>query len=146
MKTKKLYLFQIFWYIDIQQVNEGDILIKHCLLFHIISNHFKTLFTEKAHMRLQDVVSDDVINAMTEYNLIGDCVVHLGVELGISISEIRKIMYEFPRDLDGQIHALLIKWRKTSKPKPTIFRLMVALKRTEAAEGLAFLMKTYGVE
>ncbi|CAG2185342.1 unnamed protein product [Mytilus edulis] len=43
---------------------------------------------EKAHIRLQEVPSDDVINALTEQNLIGDCVVHFGIELGLSIVDI----------------------------------------------------------
>lgn len=97
-------------------------------------------------MRLQDVPSDEVIDSLTEKNLIGDCVVHLGIELGRSIEDIRKTMHNFPRDLDGQIHDLLIKWKKTDHPKPTIFWLMNALKRVEAAKGLNFLEKTYGEE
>lgn len=101
---------------------------------------------EKAHSRLQEVPSDDVINALTEQNLIGDCVVHFGIELGLSIVDIGKTMYKFPRDLDGQIHDLLIKWNKTGSVKPTIYRLMVALKRVEAAKGLAFVKKTYEVD
>ncbi|CAC5363359.1 unnamed protein product [Mytilus coruscus] len=101
---------------------------------------------EKAHSRLQVVPSDEVINTLTEKDLIGDCAVHLGIELGLTIVNIRKTMYKFPRDLDGQIHDLLKKWRKTERMKPTIYWLMVALKRVEAAEGLAFLKKTYDVE
>ncbi|XP_076083275.1 uncharacterized protein LOC143054232 [Mytilus galloprovincialis] len=101
---------------------------------------------EKARMRLQDVPSDEVIDSLTEKTLIGDCVVHLGIELGRSIEDIRKTMHNFPKDLDGQIHDLLIKWKKTDHPKPTIFWLMTALRRVEAAKGLNFLEKTYGVE
>lgn len=103
-------------------------------------------FTEKAQSRLQNVPSDEVINTLTEKDLIGDCVVHLGIELGLDIVNIRKTMYKFPRDLDGQIHDLLIKWKKTDTVTPTIYWLMVALKRVEAAQGLAFLKKTYDVE
>lgn len=80
--------------------------------------------------------------------MIGDCVVHLGVELGLTIGNIKEAMFNHPRDLNGQIHALLTKWKKWSKPnspKPTIYRLMIALKRIKAAEGLAFVKSTYGV-
>ncbi|VDI78337.1 Hypothetical predicted protein [Mytilus galloprovincialis] len=100
---------------------------------------------EKAHSRLQDVPSDDVINSLTEKKLIGDCIVHLGVELGLSINSIKETIVNNPRNLYGQIHNLLIKW-KSGKVKPTIYRLIVALKKIEASEGLAFVMKTYGVE
>lgn len=75
--------------------------------------------------------------------------VHLGVELGVSIGKIKEAMFNHPRDLKGQIHALLTQWKQWSKPnsqKPTIYRLMVALKRIKAAEGLAFVKSTYGVE
>ncbi|CAG2219700.1 unnamed protein product [Mytilus edulis] len=99
---------------------------------------------EKADRRLQDLPSDNLLNTLE--NLIGDCIVHLGIELGISIVDIRKTMYKFPRDLDGQIHDLLIKWKSNDRVKPTIFWLMVALKRVKAATALNFLKKMYGVE
>ncbi|CAG2244432.1 unnamed protein product [Mytilus edulis] len=60
-----------------------------------------------------------------------------GVELGLSIGNIKEAMFNFPRDLNGQIHAILTKWKdrnNTNRPIPTIYRLMVALKRIEAAE------------
>ncbi|XP_063405757.1 uncharacterized protein LOC134689720 [Mytilus trossulus] len=104
---------------------------------------------EKAHSRLQNVPSDDVINSLTEKKLIGDCIVHLGVELNLSIGNIKETMHNFPRDLNGQIHDLLTKWKncnETKMVKPTIYRLMVALKRVKAAQGLNFVNKTYGVE
>lgn len=93
--------------------------------------------------------SDVVINGLTKENLIGDCVVHFGVELGLSIGNIKETMHNFPRNLNGQIHNLVVKWKtqkQHEKVKPTIYRLMVALKRVRAAEGLAFVKKSYGVE
>lgn len=107
------------------------------------------LFTETAESRLQDVPSDHVINSLTDQTLIGDCVVHLGVELGLSIGNIKEAMFNFPRDLNGQIHAILTKWKdrnNTNRPIPTIYRLMVALKRIEAAEGLFFVKKAYNIK
>lgn len=90
-----------------------------------------------------------VITSLTKKKLIGDCVVHLGVELGLSIGNIKETMHNFPRNLNGQINDLLVKWKnwkKTDRVKPTIYRLMVTLKRVKAAEGLAFVKKTYSVE
>ncbi|VDI45415.1 Hypothetical predicted protein [Mytilus galloprovincialis] len=104
---------------------------------------------ENAQSCLQEMPSDHVVNALTEKKLIGDCVVHLGVELGLSINSIKETIVNNPRDLYDRIHDLLIKWKTGKEPNmvaPTIYRLMVALKRVEAAEGLAFVMKTYGVE
>lgn len=83
---------------------------------------------------------------LTKKKMIGDCVAHLGIELGLSIGDIRETMHNFQRDLNGQIHDLLMKWYKMDKVTPTIYWLMVALKRVEAAAGLTFLKKTYGVE
>ena len=86
---------------------------------------------------------------MTDKNLIGDCVVHLGVELCLSIGDIKKTLYNFPRDLNGQVHDLLTKWKNCNEikmVKPTIYRLMVALQHIKAAKGLSFVKKTYGVE
>ncbi|XP_076071250.1 uncharacterized protein LOC143042693 [Mytilus galloprovincialis] len=104
---------------------------------------------ENSHSRLQEIPSDHVVNTLTEKKLIGDCVVHLGVELGLSINSIKETIVNNPRDLYDRIHDLLIKWKTCKEANmvaPTIYRLMVALKRVEAAEGLAFVMKTYGVE
>ncbi|CAG2222420.1 unnamed protein product [Mytilus edulis] len=98
-----------------------------------------------ANISLQDVPSDDVISSLTEKKLIGDCIVHLGVELGLSINSIKETLVNHPRNLYGQIHNLLIKW-KSGKVKPTVYRLMVALKKVKASEGLAFMMKMYGIE
>ncbi|CAG2188604.1 LRDD [Mytilus edulis] len=100
----------------------------------------------KSHSRLQDVPSEDVIKALTQKNLIGDCVVHFGIELGLTSVDISKTLYNFQRDLDGQIHDLLMKWRKTDGKKPTIYWLMVALKRVQAVKGLKYVKKTYCVE
>ncbi|CAG2204892.1 unnamed protein product [Mytilus edulis] len=104
---------------------------------------------EIAHNRLQEIPSDNVINTLTEKKLIGDCVVHLGVELGLSINSIKETIVNNPRNLYDRIHDLLIKWKTCNEPNmvtPTIYRLMMALQRVEAAEGLAFVMKTYDVE
>ncbi|CAG2223106.1 unnamed protein product [Mytilus edulis] len=98
-----------------------------------------------ANISLQDVPSDDVISSLTEKKLIGDCIVHLGVELGLGINSIKETIVNNPRNLYGQIHNLLIKW-KSGKVKSTIYRLMIALKNVKASEGLAFVMKTYGVK
>lgn len=81
--------------------------------------------------------------------MIGDCVVHLGVELGLSIGNIKETMHNYPRDLNGQIYNLLEKWTKreeSNRSKPTIYRLMVVLKRIKAAEGLAFVKSTFDVK
>ncbi|XP_052080481.1 uncharacterized protein LOC127718476 [Mytilus californianus] len=119
---------------------------QHCLCQVYREDHS---LVEIAENRLQDVPSDDVINTLTEKKLIGDCVVHLGVELGISIGDIKETMHNFPKDLNGQINDLLVKWKnweKSDRTKPTIYRLMVTLKRIKSAAGLAFVKKAYGVE
>ncbi|XP_071143970.1 uncharacterized protein [Mytilus edulis] len=101
--------------------------------------------TKIANVGLQDEPSDDVINSLTEKQLIGDCIVHLGIELKLSINSIKATIKNNPRDVYGQFHDLLIKW-KSGQVKPTIYRLMVALKNVKASDGLAYVMKTYDVE
>ncbi|VDI20493.1 Hypothetical predicted protein [Mytilus galloprovincialis] len=104
---------------------------------------------EIAQNRLQVSPPDHVIKMLTDKKLIGDCVVHLGVELGLSIGNIKETMHNYPRDLYGQINNLLVKWtdwEKSNRSKPTIYRLMVALKRIKAAEALAFVKSTYDVK
>ncbi|CAG2245214.1 unnamed protein product [Mytilus edulis] len=105
---------------------------------------------EIAQNRLQVSPPDHVIKMLTDKKMIGDCVVHLGVELGLSIGNIKETMHNYPRDLNGQIYNLLVKWtddwEKSNRSKPTIYRLMVVLKRIKAAEGLAFVKTTYDVK
>lgn len=104
---------------------------------------------EIAQNRLQVSPPDHVIKMLTDKKLIGDCVVHLGVELGLSIGNIKETIHNYPRDLNGQINNLLVKWtdwENSNRSKPTIYRLMVALKRIEAAEALAILKSTYDVK
>lgn len=78
-----------------------------------------------------------------------NCAVHLGIELGISTDTIRKTMDDFQKDAFGQIHDLLIQWsawKNTNTMKPTIYRLMVALRRVKANDAFKYLEKTYAVE
>lgn len=110
---------------------------------------FFSFLTDKFHSRLLDVPSDGILESLTEKNLIGDCVVHLGVELGLSIGEIRDTMYNFPRKLNLQIYDLLVKWKNRNvinRGKPTIYRLMVALLGVKAAAALVYIKKIYDVE
>ncbi|VDI61844.1 Hypothetical predicted protein [Mytilus galloprovincialis] len=104
-------------------------------------------FAEIADNHLQQPPPDDVINKLTDQKLIGNCVVHLGIELGLSINDIIESMDKYHQNVSGQINSILIKWKNCNKKNMvTIYRLMVALKRVRAAEGLQFVMKMYDVE
>lgn len=63
----------------------------------------------------------------------------LGVELGLSFTEIEQSLFSFPKDLPGLVEDILTRWRKKSKVK-TIYSLMLALERVNAG-GLRYLLE-----
>lgn len=105
--------------------------------------------TVNAQNRLHEIPIDDVIDTLITNKLMGDSVVHLGVELGLSFNSIKETLINKQSDLYDRFYDLLMKWKNGNEPNtvtPSIYRLMVALKRVEAAEGLQYVMKTYDVE
>ncbi|XP_076071937.1 uncharacterized protein LOC143043577 [Mytilus galloprovincialis] len=93
-----------------------------------------------AESRLQMSPPDKVLNELSR-NL-GNCVIQLGIELGINFSSIEESMYRFPKDMYGQIYDILKKWKRQRSISPTIHRLMMALQRVDSG-GLSYLRVKY---
>lgn len=84
--------------------------------------------------------SDEVLEELS--HRLGNCVIQLGIELGISFNSIEETMYRFPKDMYGQLYDILNKWKCQRNEKPTIHRLIMALQRVECG-GLIFLQDQY---
>lgn len=113
------------------------------MIFYKIKICFSKLpiyITGVAENRLQLCPKDEVLEKLS-YHL-GNCVIQLGIELGISFNSIEETMYRFPKDMYGQIYGILQKWKQQHIVKPTIHRLMMALQRVECG-GLIFLQDHY---
>ncbi|VDI17402.1 Hypothetical predicted protein, partial [Mytilus galloprovincialis] len=104
---------------------------------HLICQVFRentTLF-EIEDINLQAIPSDQHLKELS--NQIGNCPLQLGIELGLSFTDVDQSLFSFPKDLSGLVEDILKKWKKNSKVK-TIHSLMLALERVNAG-GIRYL-------
>jgi hypothetical protein len=97
-------------------------------------------FLEIASRALQEIPEDDVLKYLSKE--VGNCATHLGVELGLSMAAIEKILYKYPKSIFKQTFRVMKKWKKSSKIKATIFMLMKAFQSADG-RGLGFLRNKY---
>ena len=95
--------------------------------------------TESVDRRYHQTPDDNVLSKLSER--IGNCTVELGVELGLSLSDIEESIYKYEKDLFGQIYDILLKWKGMSEVK-SLHALMQALQYVRP-EGIRFLMREY---
>ena len=113
------------------------------VLVRLLSNgnsclHVSTEYaTSKFHM-----IPDDDILLQLPYHM-GNCAVQLGVELGLSTSDIVETICEYPRKIMEQKSDILMKWKRQSTTK-NLHVLMQALQRVDSG-GLDFLRKQYNL-
>ena len=88
------------------------------------------------------VPDDSVLHELTRH--IGNCAMHLGIELGLDFSEIEHTMSKYRKDIFEQTRDILMKWKKTSKVK-TLYILMQAL-RSAKLPGFNYLCKIYNID
>lgn len=96
---------------------------------------FNFIAPEIADLNLQEIPSDQHLKELS--NQIGNCPLQLGIELGLSFTEVEQSLFKFPKDLPGLVENILIKWKTKSKMK-TIHSLMMVLERVEAG-GVRYL-------
>ena len=97
--------------------------------------------TERVDRRYHQTPEDNVLRKLSER--IGNCPVELGVELGLSISDIEESMHRYDKDMFGKIYDILLKWRRLS-PVKSLQVLMQALQYVRP-EGINFLMGEYNL-
>ncbi|XP_052103282.1 probable serine/threonine-protein kinase pats1 [Mytilus californianus] len=100
----------------------------------------ETNLTGIAESILQETPSEEILKSLTQH--LGNCVIQLGIELGLSFNSIEETMYNHPKEMYSQLYNILKKWRQSSKDKPSVYVLMKALRRTDAG-GLIFLREQY---
>jgi hypothetical protein len=57
---------------------------------------------------------------------VGNCAIHLGVELGISMAAIEEILFKYQKSMFKQTFGVMEEWKSSSKVNPTILVLMKA--------------------
>lgn len=92
---------------------------------------------EIANFNLQLIPSDLHLKELSKQ--IGNCPLHLGIELGLTFTEIEQSLFRFPKDLSGLVEDILAKWKNKSKVT-TIHSLMMVLERVNAG-GLRYLLQ-----
>jgi hypothetical protein len=72
---------------------------------------------------------------------VGDCAIHLGLELGLEMMTIEDTLVLYQNDMKGQILDVMTKWKSSSEVK-TISMLMKAFHSAEP-RGYKFLREKY---
>jgi hypothetical protein len=72
---------------------------------------------------------------------VGDCAIHLGLELGLEMMTIEDTLVLYQNDMKGQILDVITKWKSSSEVK-TIRMLMKAFQSAEP-RGYKFLREKY---
>lgn len=86
--------------------------------------------------KLYDTPNDDILEDLP--TKMGNCVIQLGIELGLTIYDVEEVIYNNYGKMRDQIKGILTKWKHMENPKPTMFRLMTAVKECKSG-GFAFL-------
>ena len=73
---------------------------------------------------------------------VGNCAIHLGVELELHMAAIERILIKYPKDTFKQTFGVMKEWKSSSKVKTTILMLMKAFQSADT-RGLHFLKKKY---
>jgi hypothetical protein len=104
-------------------------------------NSYCFYFLEIENSVLQEIPEDDVLQDLSK--IVGNCAMHLGVELGLSTAAIDGILFEYPKSMFKQTVGVMEEWKRSSKVKPTILMLMKAFQSADG-RGLTFLRQKYG--
>ena len=97
-------------------------------------------FLDIASNALQEIPEDDVLQDLSKQ--VGNCAIHLGVELGLSMATIEETLFRYPKSMFEQTFDVMKKWKISGEVK-TIRMLMKAFQSVDG-RGLKFLRKKYG--
>ena len=75
---------------------------------------------------------------------IGNCAIHLGIELELDVLAVESTPFAYPRDMFEQNYDILKKWKQHSRTK-TLYILMRALQRV-MPQGMNFLERKYDLK
>lgn len=109
-------------------------------LFFLIIFFLNFFYLETAGFRLGDTPSDSFLSALPKK--LGYCVLTLGIELGLRITDIEAVFVRYPRDLFSQVYEVLKIWKQKT-PENTYLNLMLAIRRVR---GKQFLERNFGCD
>ena len=97
-------------------------------------------FLENANIALQEIPEVDVLHELSRS--VGNCAMHLGIELGLSRAATEEILKRYQNDMFKQTFCVMEQWKSSSKIKVTILMLMKAFQSADG-RGLTFLREKY---
>ena len=89
-------------------------------------------FLENENIALQETPDDKVLENLSAK--LGDCALHLGIELGLSMAEIKRILKMCEQDSKKETLCVMKEWKNSGEDR-TILMLMKAL---HSADGTGF--------
>ena len=109
---------------------------------HLLRNYNSDCFyfLENANIALQEIPEDDVLQELSK--TVGNCAIHLGVELGLNMATIEEILKRYRNSMFEQTFGVMKKWKSSSIVKATILMLMKAFQSADG-RGLTFLRENY---
>ncbi|CAC5418933.1 unnamed protein product [Mytilus coruscus] len=95
---------------------------------------------EIAGFGFQDTPSESFLSTLP--NKLGYCVLPLGIELGLRITDIESVFVRHPKQLFSQVYEVLKIWKQKT-PENTYLNLMLAIQRVR---GKQFLKRNFGCD
>lgn len=92
---------------------------------------FYFIFIEIAGFGVEGTPSDSFLSTLPKK--LGNCVLPLGIELGLRITDIEAVFVRYPRDLFSQVYEVLKIWKQKT-PENTYLNLMLALQRVRGKQ------------
>ena len=96
-------------------------------------------FLDIANSALQEIPEDDVLQDLS--TVVGNCAIHLGVELGLSMAAIEETLFKYPKNIFQQTFDVMKKWKRLSEVKT----IRMLTKAFQSADGrrIKFLREKY---
>ncbi|XP_076100321.1 uncharacterized protein LOC143069527 [Mytilus galloprovincialis] len=92
---------------------------------------------ENTSFGFQDTPDDRFLSTLSRK--LGNCVIQLGIELGLTFSDIEAVYVKHPKDLFSQMYEVLKIWKQKT-PENTYLNLMLAIQRVR---GKQFLKRNF---
>ena len=93
-----------------------------------------------ANIALQEIPENAVLQDLSE--VVGMCAIPLGVELGLRMGAIKKILLMYPKNMTQQTLGVMKQWKGSDEFNPTILTLITAFQLADT-KGVDFLRKKY---
>lgn len=89
------------------------------------------IFIEIAGFGFEDTPSDSFLSTLPKK--LGNCVLPLGIELGLRITDVEAVFVRYPKDLFSQVYEIIRIWKEKTQEN-TYSNLMLAIQRVRGKQ------------